>query len=155
MTDPFFQLWFAVRYIHVVSVALLAGGALIVAASCFVALADRDADPLRAAAAYEWVFWMLVGAAVVTGVSNLGLKGDGLPGPATSWGRALTTKLVAVLALLGLSLLRSDYVIRCVAAPRTALPARALAVAGSLYAATVAIVLGAMWIGLGLGHGRY
>jgi hypothetical protein len=155
VTDPFFQLWFAVRYLHVASVALIAGGALIVAASCLVAPAGSDADPLRAAAAYEWVFWMLIGLAAVTGVSNLGLKGEGLLGPATSWGRALTTKLVAVLTLLAVSLVRSDYIIRCGAAPRAALSARARAVAGGLYAATVAILLGAMWIGLGLGHGRY
>ena len=66
MSDPFFQLWFAVRYVHVASVALLVGGALIVAASCFVALAQSDMAPLRAAATYEWVFWMLVGVAAVT-----------------------------------------------------------------------------------------
>ena len=34
--DPLYQLWFAVRYLHVASAALLAGGALIVAVSCAV-----------------------------------------------------------------------------------------------------------------------
>jgi hypothetical protein len=152
MTDPFFQLWFAVRYVHVASVALLAGGALIVAAGCLVASAGTG-DPLRTATAYEWIFWMLIGFTAVTGVSNLGLKGDGLLGPGTSWGRALTTKLGAVLGLLALSLVRTDFVIRCGGAAVP--PARARAIAGWLYAATVAALLAALWIGLGLAHGRY
>ena len=44
----------------------------------------------------------------------LGLKGDGLMGPAIAWGRALSTKLGAVLFLLSPSLVRSDFAIRCV-----------------------------------------
>lgn len=44
----------------------------------------------------------------------LGLKGDGLMGPATAWGRALSTKLGAVLFLLSPSLVRSHFAIRCV-----------------------------------------
>ena len=35
-------------------------------------------------------------------------------GPATAWGRALSTKLGAVLFLLSPSLVRSDFAIRCV-----------------------------------------
>ena len=75
--------------------------------------------------------------------------------PATSWGRALTMKLAEVLTLLAVSLLRSDFVIRCGAAPRPVLSNRARVVAAWLYAATVAILLAAMWLGLGLAHGRY
>jgi hypothetical protein len=93
MSDPFFQLWFAVRYIHVASVALLAGGAMIIAVSCLAPRAGAAEAALFAAPAYEWTFWLLVGLVAVTGVSNLGLKGEGLMGPETSWGRALTTKL--------------------------------------------------------------
>jgi hypothetical protein len=153
MPDPFFQLWFAVRYVHVASVALLAGGALIIATGCLVPSDGGDTNALRAAPAYEWTFWILIGIVAVTGVSNLGLKGEGLMGPATSWGRALTTKLGAVLGLLALSLVRTDFVIRCGAA--AALTGRARAIAGWLYAATVAVLLAALWIGLGLAHGRY
>jgi hypothetical protein len=97
----------------------------------------------------------VAGVAVVTGVSNLGLKGEGLMGPATAWGRALSTKLGAVLVLLALSLVRGDFVIRCAAAKRADVTARERAILGALYALTVVILLGALWIGLGLGHGRY
>ena len=154
MSEPSFQLWFAVRYVHVAAVALLAGGATLLAVWCLVPRAGAGADAaLAAAPIYEWTFWLLAGLAAVTGVSNLGLKGEGLMPPATSWGRALTTKLAAVLVLLAVSLLRSDFVIR--AAPRLAFSNRRRAVAGWLYAATVAMLLTAMWIGLGLAHGRY
>jgi hypothetical protein len=155
MIDPFFQVWFAVRYLHLAAVALLAGGALIIAAGCFVRVADSETDPLHPASLYEWIFWLLIGVVAVTGVSNLGLKGDGLLGPSTSWGRALSTKLGVVIGLLALSFVRTDFVIRCGGAAPGVVPVRARAVAGWLYAATVAVLLGAMWIGLGLAHGRY
>ena len=156
MTDPFYQLWFAVRYVHVAAVALLAGGALLLALSTFTARGVAATEnSWTAASTYEWTFWTLIGIVAVTGVSNLGLKGEGLLDPATSWGRALTLKFVAVLAFLTVSLLRSDFVIRCAATPAAALSARARAVAGVLYAVTVAMMLGVMWLGLGLAHGRY
>ena len=156
MTDAFYQLWFAVRYVHVASAALLAGGALAVCALCLCTAADRDAGAaMRLAPIYEWLFWSLAGVIVVTGVSNLGLKGDGLMPPHTTWGRALTTKLGAVLLLLALSLLRSDFVLRCGASGQAAVSARARLVLGWLYGLTVANLLGALWLGLGLAHGRY
>jgi hypothetical protein len=156
MSEPSFQLWFAVRYVHVASVALLAGGATLLAAWCLMPRTAAGAEAaLVAAPIYEWAFWLLAGLVAVTGVSNLGLKGEGLMGPGTSWGRALTTKLAAVLTLLLVSLLRSDFVIRWGAAPCPALSNRPRTVAGALYAATVAVLLAAMWIGLGLAHGRY
>lgn len=151
-----FQLWFAVRYVHVASIALLAGGAMLLAAWCLVPRpATGAAAALAAAPIYEWTFWLLVGLVAVTGVSNLGLKGEGLMGPASSWGRALTTKLAAVVTLLAVSVLRSDFVIRCGAVSRLVVSSRPRVVAGWLYAATVAILLAAMWMGLGLAHGRY
>jgi hypothetical protein len=95
MIDPFFQVWFAVRYLHLAAAALLAGGALIIAAGCFTPAAGGETDPWRSASLYERIFWLLIGLVAVSGVSNLGLKGDGLLGPSTSWGRALTAKLGA------------------------------------------------------------
>jgi hypothetical protein len=156
MIDPFFQLWFAVRYVHVAAVALLAGGALLLALSCFFPRAVNAPETAWAAAsAYEWTFWALIGIVAVTGISNLGLKGEGLLDPATSWGRALTTKLVTVLAFFAVSLLRSDFVIRCAAGSPAALLPRARTAAGVLYGVTVAMILSVMWLGLGLAHGRY
>ena len=156
MDDAFYQLWFAVRYIHVASVALLTGGAVTLCALCVRRGGDGETmEAVLAAPVYEWMFWSLVGLTAVTGLSNLGLKGDGLLAPETTWGRALTTKLTAALVLLALSLVRTDFVIRCRAASALRANARVRLVLGSLYGLTVAGLLVALWLGLGLAHGRY
>ena len=156
MDNAFYQLWFAVRYIHVASVALLTGGAVTLCALCVRPRADREtAAAVLAAPVYEWMFWSVVGITAVTGVSNLGLKGDGLMAPETTWGRALTMKLTAALVLLALSLVRTDFVIRCSAAVGRGVSDRMRTVLGALYGVTVVLLLGALWLGLGLAHGRY
>jgi hypothetical protein len=105
------------------------------------------------ASAYEWAFWSLAGVTVATGISNLGLKGDGLLGPETTWGTALLVKLIAVFLLMTLSLVRTDLVVRCHNLTRAG--ARVHAVLATLYGLTVLTLLGTLWIGLGLAHGRY
>jgi len=146
-----YQTWFAIRYVHIVSAAVLSGGALAVCT-----LISRPAaafDPrttLAAAALYERAFWALAGVTVATGVSNLGLKGDGLLGPHTAWGTALSLKLTLALLLLLLSAVRSDFVART---PPPTPRARAALIA--LYGSTAAVMFAALWIGLGLAHGRY
>jgi hypothetical protein len=149
-----YQLWFAVRYVHVVSVALLTGGALVVAALWTVPDVLASEAALAAASAYEWTFWSVVGIAAATGVSNLGLKGEGLLGPATGWGAALSVKLVTVVALLALGLVRSDTVVRARALARPS-GSRLRIVLGVAYSLTALLFLLALWLGLGLAHGRY
>jgi hypothetical protein len=153
-----YQLWFAVRYVHIASVALLTGGAVFAAVSCetrdsFEARADIGAI-VHTALAYEWTFWSVVGVAAATGVSNLGLKGEGLLGPETSWGTALSIKLGAILLLLALSFIRSDIVARSNDTP-TIDRDRVRRVLAVLYGITALTLLGALWLGLGLAHGRY
>ena len=151
-----YQLWFAVRYLHLASVTVLAGGASIVCVLCTSFRAAREsAAPIAAAVVYEWAFWLSIGVTVATGVSNLGLKGEGLLSSYTGWGTALSVKLVGVLFLLALSVVRSDFVIRCSAASHTGGFGRGRVVLSALYGLTVAMLLGALWIGLGLAHGRY
>ena len=155
MGDGFFQLWFAVRYVHVASIALLVGGAAVVCLGCLSPGASAAPDvALSVATAYEWLFWSVVGVTAATGVSNLGLKGEGLLGPGTSWGAALTLKLTLVLLFLCLSLVRSDVVVRCARA-RVRTPARVRRVLAVFYGATALVLLATVWIGLGLAHGRY
>ena len=151
-----YQLWFAVRYVHLCSVTLLAGGSFLICALCVSSGSDRESGAaLVAAALYEWAFWMIVGVTVATGVSNLGLKGQGLLGPGTSWGTALSIKLGGVLLLLALSLVRSDFVIRWRAVPDERASGRGLVILGALHGVTLVVLLSALWIGLGLAHGRY
>ena len=84
---PFsFDTWFAVRYVHVASIALLAGGAFASLALCVSAGAGGSLNAtLAAATVYERVFWLVAGVTVATGISNLGLKGDGSPSFAAIW----------------------------------------------------------------------
>jgi hypothetical protein len=152
---PSFELWFAVRYLHVASVALLVGGALVMCGLCLVLAGDTESSVLsRITTLYEWLFWSVIGVTVVTGISNLGLKGEGLMPAASSWGRALTVKLSLAILVLCLALLRSDVVIRLRGAAVGG-SARANHVLASLYGATVVLFLAVLWVGLGLAHGRY
>jgi len=154
MAGVSYQLWFAVRYVHVASAAMLAGGAML-AAAVFATAAALDIGALTAvAAAYEWTFWTVVGIVAATGVSNLGLKDEGLLGSNTSWGTALSVKLGAGLFLLALSFVRTDVIAGC--HPLSGVdPARVRRVLTALYAATALTLLAVLWVGLGLAHGRY
>jgi len=170
MPGGFFQLWFAVRYVHVASVVVLAGGAVLIAVLCAT---QSSGEPLLfavpIAVVYEWIFWSVVGVTAATGVSNLGLKGEGLLGPETGWGTALTIKLSAVIAWLCLSLARTSVVRQLMAptpsrvndaaerpvAQDVTRTSRVGLVLGALYGATALTMLVVMWLGLGLAHGRY
>jgi hypothetical protein len=150
-----FDTWFAVRYVHVASIALLAGGAFASMALCVSAgAAGPSRGSFLAVTMYERAFWLIAGVTAATGISNLGLKGDGLLGPETNWGTALLVKLSAVLFLLALSVVRSDFVLRCGTRPDATCDRERTALM-TLYGVTLAVLLGAMWAGLGLAHGRY
>lgn len=150
-----YDTWFTVRYVHVASIALLAGGAFASLALSVSAGAGGSLNATVAAAmVYERMFWLIAGVTVATGISNLGLKGDGLLGRDTNWGTMLLVKLGAVLFLLALSVVRSDLVIQC-RARSGARSNRERTVLMWCYSLTLAVLLGAMWAGLGLAHGRY
>ena len=107
--DPH-ALTLVVRWSHVAAMATALGGALLVAA---VVLTRRDErGSLAVAVAYERLFWASTGVLVMTGVGNLGAFGRALPEPATEWGTAFAVKLVAVAALLAVSLPRTVAVLR-------------------------------------------
>jgi hypothetical protein len=105
-----------VRWLHVTSMAVAFGGALLLT---FVAVRPGDAglsDPghwlLGLAHHYERLFWLALGVLVMTGIGNLGAFGAALPAPSSAWGGRLGIKLAAVLALFILSVLRTFLVIR-------------------------------------------
>ncbi|HMB78601.1 MAG TPA: hypothetical protein VKI43_00970 [Vicinamibacterales bacterium] len=153
--DTFYQTWFAVRYVHVAAAALLIGGAFTTGAlSASDALASDSAGVRGVAILYERIFWLVTGVSVATGISNLGLKGEGLLGPDTTWGTALLFKLSAVLVLLILSLARVDFLARCSAADVVD-PRRERIALAAFYGVTALLLLGILWGGLGLAHGRY
>lgn len=96
-----------VRFVHVAGMAVLLGGALFV----WNALRTTGVgyDSVRYAFHYEWVFWGVTAAMLVTGVGNLGALGP--PGPTTRWGAVLTVKLGVVVAFVVLSFVRTMVVL--------------------------------------------
>lgn len=146
-----------VRLTHLGAMAAILGGALLV-----IALSRTDPDDdqrdtagavLRAAESYEWLFWAAAGLLVATGVGNLGAFGEGLPDPASGWGRRLTVKLLAVLSLLLLSTVRTALVIRLTTEPRLALSASGVTLLRRSYAATTLLLLLIVTLGVSLAHG--
>src|SRR2546425_1148155 len=92
-----------VRWAHVAGMAAILGGALLV---WWLGVRRKGANAgvvLDVAERYEWIFWAAIGLQAMTGVGNLGAFGDALPASASGWGTKLIVKLVAVLALAGLS----------------------------------------------------
>lgn len=133
----------AVRFLHVLAMALVLGGAVVLW-GLFHRL-DQTTDgsaELATASRYEWLFWTAVGALVATGVGNLGALSPGVPGPTTGWGRTLAVKLLAVVAFLLLSAVRTALVDRLEHRPIAPSASECRLLARS-YAAT-AIYLGAV-----------
>src|SRR2546425_5825669 len=128
-----------VRWAHVVGMAAILGGALLVwwlTARPFRTDADGDTR-LEIAQRYEWIFWAAIG--------------QGLPAPTTAWGLRLTVKLVVVLALALLSLPRTLAV--AVLMNRPAAESGRSQVVPGLYAATVMLVLVVVVLAVWLAHG--
>ncbi|SFL25965.1 hypothetical protein SAMN04487950_3092 [Halogranum rubrum] len=97
----------AVRWLHVLGMALALGGALLAWASLRLDLPTSAA--LAVAAAYERLFWAAMGLLVMTGVGNLGALAPSIPGG--EWSETFSLKLFLVgLVLLG-SLVRSLLVV--------------------------------------------
>lgn len=138
----------AVRWLHVLAMATLVGGALL----CWGLLRQRVTDPLPVLRTYEWLFWGAAGLAVLTGVGNLGVIAPAIPRPASAWGLAFSVKLVGVLGLLIGSGVRTLGVLRRLDAP-VDLPSRVLDRLRMGYAATALWLLGILVLAEVLAHG--
>ena len=142
-----------VRWAHVVGMAGILGGALLVwwmTARPVRTNAASDAR-LEIAQRYEWIFWAAIGVQAMTGVGNLGAFGQSLPASTTAWGLRLTVKLVVVLTLALLSLPRTLVV--AVLMNQPAAESGRSQVVPSLYAATVIVVLVVVALAVWLAHG--
>lgn len=138
----------AVRWLHVLAMATLVGGALL----CWGLLRRRDADPIPLLRTYEWLFWASAGVAVLTGVGNLGVIAPAIPRPTTSWGVAFSVKLVGVLALFPGSAVRTMGVLD-LAGSSTHLTKTTLDRLRIGYAATTIWLLGILVLAEVLAHG--
>jgi putative copper export protein len=106
---------------------------------------------LDVAAAYERGFWAATGVLVMTGVGNLGSFAPAVPTVDTYWGTVFAVKLLAVIAILALSLVRTLAVHRCRRAETTS--ADAIAVLRIGYGATALAFVAVVALGEVLAHG--
>lgn len=137
-----------VRFVHVLGMAVVLGGALF--AWDGFRSGPAASDPLRRATRYEWAFWGVLAAMLVTGIGNLAAVGA--PPPSTTWGTVLAVKLLLVLALVVGSFLRTLVVLR-LGSDR---PADGTAVADALrpwYGATLVALVVLVSLGEALAHG--
>ncbi len=145
---PLHALSLFVRWAHVVGMAAILGGALLV---WWLAVRRNGANAglvVDVAERYEWIFWAAIGVQVMTGVGNLGAFGDALPSTASGWDTKLIVKLVAVLALAVLSVPRTLAVL-ALAGEKTPRPD----LLSALYGGTTMIVVGIAGLAVWLAHG--
>ena len=145
-----------VRWLHVLGMALALGGAVLTwgvfrrFASEAGSVVEREAA-LGVATAYEWTFWTSMGVLVMTGVGNLGSLAPYVPVAGTRWGTVFALKLLAVMAVLALSVVRTVAVHRRRrAATASESNARTLRVG---YAATAVALAGIVALAEVLAHG--
>jgi hypothetical protein len=137
-----------VRWAHVAGMAAILGGALLV---WWLGVRQKGANAglvVAVAERYEWIFWAAIGLQVMTGVGNLGAFGEALPPSASGWGTRLIVKLVAVLALAGLSLPRTLAVV-AMSGEKTPRPG----LLSAFYGGTTALVVGIAGLAVWLAHG--
>jgi uncharacterized membrane protein len=142
----------AVRWIHVLAMAVALGGAALVFVVAMRGAGSgiAPAAVLRIAAAYEWAFWAAAGTLAMTGIGNLGAFGAPLPAPGTTWGSTLVIKLGLVVTLVVLSLPRTLAVGRLALA---AAPDRVHKAVRALYGSTAAAFAVIAALAVWLAHG--
>jgi uncharacterized membrane protein len=132
----------AVRWLHVVAMAVVLGGATLTWWQFRDEGAEEEATSaaLDTAAAYERGFWAAMGVLVMTGVGNLGSLARYVPASGTPWGTAFAAKLLLVVALVALSVVRTLLVARYRRAETPATSDRSVGVLRVGYAATALFV---------------
>jgi hypothetical protein len=139
----------AVRWLHVVAMAVAFGGAVLVVLIARI----RDIAPgpvLAVAMSYERAFWAAAGVLVMTGIGNAAAFGAGLPAPSTGWGTAFTVKLGCIAVLVLLSAPRTVALVQLGSMPNAANVSARLT---WLYGLTVAVLVVILAIAIGLAHG--
>ena len=142
-----------VRWAHVVGMAAILGGAILVALlTARRSNTDAAGNPdLEIAIRYEWIFWVSIGVQAMTGVGNLGAFGQNLPASTTGWGVRLSIKLAIVLVLAFFSVPRT-LAVALLTTRSNGRSTRAQAIP-ILYGATVMLVLVIVALAVWLAHG--
>ena len=145
-----------VRWMHILAMAGMLGGAMLVWAMSVRAggldLAQQGGLLLALAEKYERLFWLAMGVQVMTGAGNLGAFGAALPDPATVWGGRFALKLLAVLIFLAFSMLRTLVLARLTQAAGFR-SARMTRVFQSFYGGTALALAAIALLAVALAHG--
>lgn len=139
----------AVRWLHVLGMALALGGALLAWASLRLDLSSPAA--LAVATAYERLFWGAMGLLVMTGVGNLGALAPSIPGG--EWRTTLSLKLLVVVVLLLGSFVRTLLVVDARDACRTSPETTDTGLLCHSYAVTALLFGSALVLAEVLAHG--
>ncbi len=146
-----------VRWIHVISMAILLGGAALLwswrirpngtgqalSASAFLSVAER----------YEGMAWLGIGLLVLTGIGNLAAFREGLPAWNTTWGNKLIAKLLIILFFIGYSLFRSMVIARLAMDSERADSSSSYRILRPLYAGTALFTILILFMAVWLAHG--
>lgn len=142
------------RFVHLLGMAALLGGALLLTASLARGDLADESNALRLARRYEWLFWIVLALQVFTGLGNVGMQAAAFEGFDTARDRYLLYKLLLLLALLLGSLTRTELVHRATAlvegARQRAVGPRVLARAYGLTAGALGAIT---FFALRLAHG--
>ncbi len=159
-SDPEHLKFLIIRGIHVASMAVLLGGAILLWAVSFTSKSQKAGDDVRLflflAGRYEWIAWVAIWLLVFTGVGNLAAFGESLPQRSTEWGQKLGLKLFLVIAFIAFSLVRTAFVARLDAlkdTPKFEIARRGQARLGGLYAATTLFLIAIVGLAVSLAHG--
>ena len=145
---------FVIRWVHVVAMTLMLGGAGLMALfAARVGWGEQERAGLKFALEYEKWFWLALGLQVISGVGNLGAFGANLPTSDTEWGRSFLWKLGIVLIFVLVSMVRTMFIVLFDNADGVALRAGLARVLSVTYAGTALILLGALWLAVALAHG--
>ncbi len=147
---------FFIRALHVISMALLLGGAVLCwAMTPRAGTLDTGENGLLLVVArkYEFIFWLAIGIQLITGIGNIGVFGAQLPGPETVWGAKLALKLLAFLVLLLASLPRAALIGRLHLAGELSPSVSRPRVLAALYGGTAVFVAGMVVVAVSLAHG--
>jgi hypothetical protein len=159
-SDPEHLKFLIIRGVHIASMAVLLGGAILLWAASFSLKSQKAGDDVHLflflAGRYEWIAWGAIWLLVFTGVGNLAAFGESLPQRSSDWGTKLGIKLFLVIAFIAFSLVRTAFVARLDTLKDTSMleiSRRGQARLGGLYAATTLFLIVTVGLAVSLAHG--
>jgi hypothetical protein len=139
----------AYRLLHLAGMAVLLGGAFVIAWNG--AVGGGEGDAFRHVGRYERLFWVVVAVQVLSGIGMFGLLYGRSPYPG-GWG-VLMAKLLLVLVLLVLSLFRTAIMASLMREPALGGSRRVQRLVRNSYLLTATVIAVVVALAADLAHG--